>query len=100
MGVETGVLAGWLGTAVLLGGAATAGAVAMSGGDKGSSSASATPSSAVSAPTGAEATEVEKARIRKKSKTLLSTLTGTETYGSAAPTLLGAGDTTKKTTLG
>ena len=45
------------------------------------------------------ATAAEKARIRKKTKTILtSPLVGDE-YGGA-PTLLGTGDTTKKNTLG
>jgi hypothetical protein len=50
---------------------------------------------------GSATTAAEKARIRKKTKTILtSPLTGGEDYGSAAPTLLGSGDKTKKTTLG
>ena len=52
-------------------------------------------------PSGAEATSAEKARIRKKTKTILtSPLSGDEFYGSAAPTLLGTGDVTKKAVLG
>ena len=34
MGIELSVLAGWLGTAVLMGGAAVGGTMALSGGDK------------------------------------------------------------------
>ena len=53
-----------------------------------------------SAPTAAAATEAEKARIRKKTKTILTgPLTGGD-YGTAAPTLLGSGDVTKKQVLG
>jgi len=100
MGIEAaaiGTMAGWLGTAVL-GGAAIAGAAASQGGGKNVSSAI---PSIPNAPTGAEATAAEKARIRKKTKTILtSPLTGGEDYGTAAPTLLGSGDITKKTTLG
>jgi len=56
--------------------------------------------SAIPAPTG-QATEAEKARIRKKKPTILtSPLTGGEDFGGSAPTLLGTGATTKKATLG
>lgn len=49
----------------------------------------------------AAATPAEKARIRKKTKTILtSPLSGDEFYGSKAPTLLGSGDMTKKNVLG
>jgi hypothetical protein len=82
-----------------LAGAGTAAAMSMGGGSKGSGS-SAIPA-LPAAPTGAEATSAEKARIRKKTKTILtSPLSGDEFYGSAAPTLLGSGDTTKKNVLG
>ena len=62
--------------------------------------ASSSPASAIPAPTGG-ATEVEKAKIRKRKPTILtSPLTGGEDFGGSAPTLLGTGDTTKKATLG
>jgi len=55
--------------------------------------------SAIPAPK-AEATEADKAKIRKRTPTLLGgTLTGGEEFGTPAPTLLG-GDVTKKKTLG
>jgi len=68
------------------------------GGGKGDTpQASAIPS----APEMGGATSAEKAKIRKKTKTILtSPLTGDEYYGASAPTLLGSGDATKKTTLG
>lgn len=97
-------LAATIGTAAI--GAAAYGASSLMGGGSKSSGSSGSSSFAglpamPSAPTGAEATSAEKARIRKKTKTILtSPLTGSEDYGSAAPTLLGSGDTTKKTTLG
>ena len=109
MGVETAVLAGYLGTTVLLAGGATAAAMSASSSAKANTAAKNAASDAAmgdkpampAAPMGAEATSAEKARIRKKSKTLLSApLSGGEYYGSPAPTLLGTGDSTKKTTLG
>jgi len=73
---------------------------AMGGGGR-TSSASAIPSlpAASPAPTVGAATEAEKARIRKKTKTILTTpLQGNEYAGG--PTLLGSGDSTKKILLG
>lgn len=107
MGIEIGALAGWLGTTVLLGAAGTGAAIGVSEMQKaGKKSESAYPSLAMpdlpKAPTiGTEATAAEKARIRKKTKTILtSPLTDDEPYGVQAPTLLGSGDVTKKSVLG
>lgn len=96
MGIEAGVI----GTAALLGlGGWGATNLAMGMGKKNTSAPSGPALPA--APTGAEATAAEKARIRKKSKTILtSPLGGDEYYGTAAPTLLGSGDVSKKKTLG
>lgn len=98
MGIEAGVI----GTAALLGlGGWGATSLAMGGGKKASAPSAPAAPAMPDAPMGAEATSAEKARIRKKSKTLLSApLSGGEYYGSPAPTLLGTGDSTKKTTLG
>jgi hypothetical protein len=107
MGLEAaaiGTLAGWLGTTVL-GGAAVAGGISMANSSanmakKQKAAMQTSPMSAIPAPTGG-ATEVEKAKIRKKKPTILtSPLTGGEDFGGSAPTLLGTGDTTKKATLG
>lgn len=92
------------GLAATMGGLALGGAglavASMVRGEKSSTAIPAMPALG-NAPSGAEATSAEKARIRKKTKTILtSPLQGDEFYGSAAPTLLGSGDTTKKTTLG
>lgn len=93
-------LATGIGT-LALGGAAAYGASAMMGGGK-KSSASAIPSipSIGSAPgAGTEATSAEKARIRKKTKTILTGPLQGDEFASG-PTLLGSGDATKKNVLG
>jgi len=52
-------------------------------------------------PSGAEATSAEKARIRRKTKTILTgPLTGAEDFGKPAPTLLGSGTQGAKTKFG
>lgn len=89
-------LASTIGT-LALGGAAY-GVSQMGGGQKGSSELPALPAVPGA---GGEATSAEKARIRRKTKTILtSPLTGGETFGTPAPTLLGSGDVTKKAVLG
>lgn len=52
------------------------------------------------APTGAEATSAEKARIRKKTQTILTSPLKGDEFANTSPTLLGSGDITKKKTLG
>jgi hypothetical protein len=82
-----------------LAGAGTAAAMSM-GGQKKSSSSSAIPSLPPlgQAPgAGTEATAAEKARIRKKTKTILTSPLKGDEFGTG-PTLLGSG--TGKTTLG
>jgi len=84
-----------------LAGAGTAAAYGMSGGGKSSAIPGLPSAPTADSVAGSATTAAEKARIRKKTKTILtSPLTGGEYYGSAAPTLLGAGDTTKKQVLG
>lgn len=52
-------------------------------------------------PIGAEATPEQKARVRRRTKTILSApITGEEEFGIAPPVLLGSGDVTKKSTVG
>jgi hypothetical protein len=93
-------LAATLGTAALVGGGYAA-SQAMSG-KKGSSGSSAMPQAPTigAAPTVGVATEAEKARIRKKSKTILTGPLQGDEFGAGGPTLLGSGDATKKVTLG
>lgn len=50
-------------------------------------------------PVGAEASSAEKARIRRKTQTILTSPLKGDEFGTG-PTLLGSGDTTKKTVLG
>lgn len=98
MGVVSSLVAGTIGTTVLLGGAAY-GATAMATQKK--PAAPSAPALPAMPNSGGEATSAEKARIRRKTKTILtSPLRGDEFYGSSAPTLLGSGDVTKKTILG
>jgi hypothetical protein len=104
MGLETAAIAtmaGWLGTAVLGAGAVAGGAAAMNSMSKKSSGSDMSPSVLPTAPSyaSAGATAVEQAKKRKKSQTILTApLSGTEEYGTSAPTLLGSG--AGKTTLG
>jgi hypothetical protein len=89
-----------IGIAALAGGALWGGMKVAENNKPKSMGAMSAPASAIPAPTGG-ATEVEKAKIRKKKPTILtSPLTGGEDFGGSAPTLLGTGDTTKKATLG
>jgi hypothetical protein len=98
---STAALAGLtaiLGTAAV-GYAGYQGVSALAGGGKKSSSAIPSLPALGAAPTTGTATEAEKARIRKKSKTILTGPLKGDEFGSG-PTLLGSGDATKKVTLG
>jgi len=70
-----------------LAGGGTAAAMAMGGGSKGSSAIPSLPK-LPDAPVAAAATEAEKARIRKKSKTILTSPLKGDEFGTG-PTLLG-----------
>ena len=103
MGIET--IAGVIGTTILLAGgtAATISAVdqAKIAGKKKKQSEADRLKALGAGPIAGEATPKQKARIRRKTRTLLaSPLTGEEEFGIPAPTLLGSGDVTKKATVG
>jgi len=100
-GVVSGSTALAIGIVALAGGA-VAGGMALAGGSSEKPAPSVPSAPALpAAPTGAEASESEKSRIRRKTRTILTApLEEGEDFGKAAPTLLGSGDVTKKTTLG